>query len=194
MAIQQMAKLLESIKPPTHKGVIYVVNCNKPDVDELQFGPHENERVLTKLVDFGYKVYSIGPESLSQVMAHLKRHRNACKILIGTHTILEKNSLLCKAGTQSLILTGKAHEVPVVAFASIDKFLQNGSREKDIIGSGYLESEIQKEVDEKHTVLCTWSRIDKVPIELIDYLVTESGVESMIKEIPVPESNTPKKA
>jgi translation initiation factor 2B subunit (eIF-2B alpha/beta/delta family) len=114
-------------------------------------------------------------------------------MLIGTHAILGKNSLLCKAGTHSLILTGGAYKVPVIAFASTDKFLQNGTREKDFIGSGYLAAEVEKKVDEKHTVLCTWSKMDKVPMELVDHLVTESGVKSRMEEIPVPESSVPNK-
>jgi translation initiation factor 2B subunit (eIF-2B alpha/beta/delta family) len=115
-------------------------------------------------------------------------------MLIGTHGILEKHSLLCKAGTHSLVLTGKAHDVPVIAFSSTDKFLQNGSREKDIVGDGYLAPEIPKEVDENHTVLCTWSKMDKIPIELADSFVTEEGVKPQVKKTPTSKRKAPAKS
>jgi len=189
----KVERFLETIKPPTHQGAIYVVNCNKPDGDELHFGLHENDRMLAKLIDFKYRVYSIGLESLSQVLADLKRHGHVCKMLMGTHAILENNNLLCKAGTHSLVLTGKAHEVPVIAFASTDKFLQNGSREKDFDVNGYLAVKEKKVVDQKHAVSCTWSKMDKVPIELVDHFVTEAGLKPRIEVTPVPESGAPNK-
>jgi translation initiation factor 2B subunit (eIF-2B alpha/beta/delta family) len=181
----KVEKFLETIKPPTHQGAIYVVNCNKPHKDELHFGPHENERMLRNLIDFGYKVYSIGLESLSQVLADSSIRGLVCKMLIGTHAILGKNSLLCKAGTHSLVLTGKAHGIPVIAFASTDKFLQNGSREKDFDVNGYLAVKEKKVVDQKHDVSCIWSKMDKVPFELVDKFVTEAGVKPSMAESPI---------
>ena len=73
-----------------------------------------------------------------------------------------------KNNLKSLILTSKAYKAEIIAFASTDKVLRNGSLERSFNGNGYTSGKENKPVDERHLVPCIWSNMDKVPVELID--------------------------
>ena len=172
-------KFLEAIKDD-HHGPVYVVDYSEPS-DELQLGLGENQRIMEYLQELGYKkVYLIDQGVLPQVFAEVREHGSMGKILLGTHGVLKNGDLLCKVGSFGLVLTGKAFEdcVKTIAFAVTTKCLKNEIDDKDVIGKGgVLRDDNLKPLDFVNNAQRVEPRVDVVPRNLVNYLVTEKGAQ-----------------
>lgn len=172
-----IAKLLENLRGQ-YSNVIYVVDCYRP-VGRVHLSADENERVIGFAQGLGFEqVVFVQLAALPQALNDLKQRRVPCKILLGTHGVLENGDFLCKVGSYMIVSTARQFDAQVVAFAEKTKFLSNG--ESDAIVAAFDRLFPRKEWTQ-HPVFnntpCIDPAMDLIPKSLITDVVREEQEE-----------------
>ncbi len=159
---------------------LYIVDCYKPL--EGHRVVDENNQIIRSAENSGFanKYLFLQLESLSAALGELKRKKVPCKVLLGTHGRLKGGDLLCKVGSYTIARMAKEFGAAVVAFCETTKFLSKNNRIKDEEIAG-PEELFSSEDEKKHPVLVdvpyVAPKMDRVPKELVDMVITEKGVE-----------------
>ena len=170
-----VAEFLENIRR-RHAGPVYIVDCHNP-TGKTGVGLDANERITDLALNLGFKVYFVDLPDLAQVLQGLKRDRVSCKLVLGTHGVLENGDFACKTGTHILAITAGAFGAQVLAFAESKKFLANGENDIDVLSPQKLLSSKDSKIQLGTTkVRCLTAELDIVPCSLVDAVVTERGV------------------
>ena len=155
---------------------LYIVNCYKPlDVHEVF---DENKKIIDLVKNLGFTKYKfLQLESLAAALRELKGKR-PCKVFLGTNGRLKKGDLLCEVGSYIIASTAKRFGAEVVAFCEKTKFLANSVKDDEIAGHEKIfSSEHEKMHPELVNVPYVAPKVDRVPKNLVDMVVTEAGVE-----------------
>jgi translation initiation factor 2B subunit (eIF-2B alpha/beta/delta family) len=167
-----VAKFLENSRR-TRNVPLYVVDCHRPGCT-ADADAEENRRIAVLARELGLQVNFVGLAGLSQVLADLRQRGAVCKVLLGTHGVLRNNDLLCKVGTYSLVLTARAFEAAVIAFADPEKFLDPGENDEDLAGSErILQAGSLRPLPEVGGIPCILPAMDRLPRRLVDRVVGE---------------------
>jgi translation initiation factor 2B subunit (eIF-2B alpha/beta/delta family) len=168
-----VVKFLENSRR-TRNVPLYVVDCYRPG-DAADADLEENRRIAVLARELGLQVCFVGLAGLSQVLADLNQRGTACKVLLGTHGVLRGNDLLCKVGTYSLVLTARAFDATVIAFADPEKFLATGERDEELASSQKI---LQRGSLRPHpgvtSIPCMLPAIDRIPRGLVHHVVGEA--------------------
>ncbi|MHC4526451.1 MAG: HD domain-containing protein [Planctomycetota bacterium] len=163
---------------------VYIVDCDNP-IETETLGPNENTRITSLVHELGFnEVKFLYLPLLPRALGELRRNDTPCKLLLGTHGVLTKKNegFLCKIGSYTLAATAKIFDTKVIVLAEGTKFLNNGESDEDVIG---FEKLFSSEGCEPHPqmrgIMCPMGKMDFVPSELVDLVVTERGVERSLK-------------
>jgi translation initiation factor 2B subunit (eIF-2B alpha/beta/delta family) len=134
----------------------------------------ENERIARLINGLGLEARFVGLAGLSSVLDGLSQKKVNCTMLLGTHGILSNGDLLCKTGTQSLVLTAQYHGVKVVVFSVPEKFVSgdtaSGFQHGEYVGGGSSESGSRL-----WNIPCISPTVDRIPVSLVDYVAGKPG-------------------
>jgi translation initiation factor 2B subunit (eIF-2B alpha/beta/delta family) len=156
---------------------IYIVDCYRP-LDGRQLCG-ENEKILQTVKSLNFAKYRfLQFASLAGALDEVERKNIPCKLLLGTHGRLKGGDLLCKVGSRMIAEAAKRFGAKVIALCETTKFLINGVEDDDIAGPEQLfSSEDDKMHPELPGVPYVAPKMDRVPKELVDIVVTEKKVE-----------------
>ena len=157
--------------------LLYIVDCYKA-LDDHQV-LDENKKIAELVKGLGFSRYKfLQLASLAEVLGELKRKKVPCKMLLGTHGRLKGGDLLCKVGSHIIAATAKRFGVEVIAFCEKTKFLANCIKDNEIAGPEKIfSSEDEKMHPQLVNVPYVAPKMDRVPKELVNAVITESGVE-----------------
>lgn len=160
--------------------ILYVIDCYKPL--RGNWVSDENEDIIKSVKDsgFGDKYKFLQLESLSAALGELKRKNMRCKLLLGTHGRLKGGDLLCKVGSCIIAETAKRFGAEVIALCERTKFLSESNRAKDsdIADREQLfSSEDEKKHPQMAGVPYVAPKMDRLPKNLVDMVITEEGIE-----------------
>jgi translation initiation factor 2B subunit (eIF-2B alpha/beta/delta family) len=179
---RNIASFLESLKPECNN-MLYIVDYQEP-LGNVRLGPSQNRKMITFANNVGFsQVRFLTLPSLAQVLSELKRKGTPCKVLLGTHGVLESKALLCKVGSYMIVNTAKQFGAQVIAFAEETKFLINGESDEDVASPEKIFSseKMCKRHPEMTDTMCLTPEVDLVPKELlvpkeiVDLVLTEKG-------------------
>jgi translation initiation factor 2B subunit (eIF-2B alpha/beta/delta family) len=178
-----IAKLLENLRGQDISA-LYIVDCYKPI--GVHLGPDENERIITLVNELGFtQVRFLYVPVLAQVLRDLKQRQISSKLLLGAHGRLKGGDFLCKVGSDILVTTARRFGTEVIIFCEKAKFLINGCTDADVAGPGKLfATHMCERHPELKNTLCFSPPIDIISKELVNYVVTEKGVEEAITMLP----------
>jgi translation initiation factor 2B subunit (eIF-2B alpha/beta/delta family) len=157
--------------------LLYIVDCYKPLDSYEVLG--ENKKIIELVKGLGFNRYEfLHLASLAEALGELKWKKAPCKVLLGTHGRLKGGDLLCKVGSHIIAVTAKQFGAEVIAFCERTKFLVDSIKDVEIAGHEKLFS---SEDEKKHPMMVdvpyVAPKMDRVPKELVDAVITESGVE-----------------
>lgn len=155
---------------------LYIINCYKPLDSHEMFD--ENEKLIDTVKNLGFTKYKfLQLESLAAALSELKG-KTPCKVLLGTHGRLKNGDFLCKVGSDIIAATAKRFGAKVIVFCEKAKFLIDEVKDDEIAGHEKLfSSEDEKKHPQFVNVPYVASKMDRVPKNLVDMVITESGVE-----------------
>lgn len=155
---------------------LYIVNCYEA-LDGYQVFD-ENKKIIKLIKDVGFSRYKfLQLESLASALRELKG-KTPCKVLLGTHGRLKNGDFLCKVGSDIIAATAKRFDAQVIAFCESTKFLVNSIKDDEIAGPEKIfSSEDEKMHPQMVNVPYVAPKMDRVPKNLVDMVITESGVE-----------------
>jgi translation initiation factor 2B subunit (eIF-2B alpha/beta/delta family) len=169
---------------------IYIVDCYKP-LGGRQIAD-ENVTILERVKSLGFARFKfLSLASFPGALAELKRMKMPCKVLLSTHGRLKGGDLLCKVGGMMIAETANRFGAKVIALCDTTKFLVDGIEDDEIAGHGHLfSSGDHKMHPELEGVPYVAPKMDRVPVELLDKVVTEKGVETGVGGPEVGRSDT----
>lgn len=161
---------------------LYIISCYEPLDGHQMF--HEDEKLIDTVKKLGFTKYKfLQLESLAAAFDELK-DKTPCKVLLGTHGRLKGGDLLCKVGSNIIVVTAKRFGAKVIAFCGSTKFLVNSIKDNQIAGSKKLfSSEDEKWHPKLVNVPYVAPKMDRVPKNLIDMVIMENRVEKRTKPV-----------
>jgi methylthioribose-1-phosphate isomerase len=162
---------------------LYIISCYKPLDGHQVFD--EDEKLISIVKNLGFTKYKfVQLESIAAVLQELKDKKLPSKMLLGTHGRLKGGDLLCKVGSNIIAATAKRYGVKVIAFCEKTKFLTNCIKDDEIAGyEKIFSSEDEKMHPQFINVPYVEPKIDRVPKNFVDMVITEKGVEKLYKPI-----------
>ena len=173
---RNITKFLEALRLQ-YDNSLYIVDYQEP-TGKVRLGPSQNARMRDFAHEAGFgKVRFLSLAALPQVLSELKRRKVPCKVLLGTHGVLNRTDFLCKLGSYVLASVAQQCGAQVITFAEGPKFPTGGASEAhEIRPEGLFSSE---RMGRPHPTLpditCLVPEVDVVPKEYIDLVVTETG-------------------
>ena len=174
-------KFLEAIQQEYH-GPVYVVDFHKVIEEPTARKINENQRIISKLREMKYKVHFISKDDLPQILAaSSKEGAGDFKLLLGTHGVLKDESVICKTGSFMLALVCQKYQKNIIAFAAAEKKLNNGEKDEEVVEK--MMSGTEYKTHPSHNDITYFNSIlDVLPVDMIDFLVTDQGVKSRIEK------------
>lgn len=167
-------KILKEIS--THIQVI-VIDCFEPEA--TPFLENENDKIIKSIIAAGLEkkdIRFIQIYSFPHVLSRLTKNKKDKKVtlLLGTHGVMEDQSLVCKVGSELLARTAKDYEARIIAFAEQYKFLSPKINDtaRNLIKESLMQEEIKKH--RGFDMDCIEPKMDIVAHELVDVLITET--------------------
>ena len=157
--------------------VLYLVKYD--DTDEICLAFDENERMRVYAEGLGFDVKSLKLAALPETLDYLARQEKSCRVLLGARGVLQGNKFLCRVGSRSIALaTNRAREkgldAQVIVFTEMTKFLVNGDTDGE---ANVLDELLLTEGDGPSDIGIISPKIDLVPGDLVDVVVTEEGLK-----------------
>ncbi len=168
-----------------NKDVILIHSHSKKVLETIKLGVEEGKKI--KVV-----VAEQEPVKSAQLIAFLKDHEipffvvpeymlshvecDITKVFLGSVTLTKEFNFVAEPGTNSVVSELHGAKVPVYMFLSTPKFSLWKSRNK----KHHTYKVIQKKIDLECRKPFSYDRIkfyyDRLPLDLVDYIVTEEGI------------------
>lgn len=166
---------------------LYIVDYLEP-IGKVRLGPSANERLITFANNLGFeKVGFLSLASVAQGLDELQRKKIPCKVVLATHGVLKNRDFLCSVGSYILAAMAKQFGTKVIAFAETAKFLIDGESNEEVARPEKLFS--SEQMWKRHPAMINTKyltpKMDRVPKELVDLVVTEKGIFKP-EDVPTP--------
>lgn len=174
-------RLIEEV-PQRQNRHLYILECYRQTDTNLK--EDEDKKITSRIDQLGFgSVRFVHFHAFAQAMAELKQRKKTCKLLIGTHGVVEGSKrkgtkkYICKTGSGMVATIAKESGVAeVIVFAETEKVLRNGLVAKDIAGPDKLFLWDDSKIHHELGIMYLPPTMDILTKSVVDYYVNEKGI------------------